>query len=184
MMKTKTVSLRTRIFTLVLSLLFFIIIGMSIVFYSIQMEETAEQVHQLSLQTAQTISFMPETAGFLSDEVNDTILLTVLENIQERTEAQTISIAGRNGTVLSTNAGAGLLRESANRSLIYGGSYTVEEEGTDGEAIIGKAPILMTADNYSEVIGTVSVEFSKKSIKRSLKCVCIQMNCVHRRMNL
>lgn len=164
-MKTKTVSLRTKIFALVFSLLFFIIAGMSTVFYAIQTGETAEQVHQLSLQTAQTISLMPETTAFLVEQRDRETLLPVLEHIQERTEAQSISIAGRNGTVLSTYGNNELLRESSDsRSLIYGGTYTVEETGTDGEAIIGKAPIMKTTDNYTEVIGTVSVEFSKKSI--------------------
>ncbi|WP_197076525.1 sensor histidine kinase [Domibacillus indicus] len=163
-MKTRTVSLRTKIFTLVFALLFFIIAGMSAVFYAIQSGETAEQVHQLSLQTAQTISLMPETTAFLSENHDREALLPVLEHIQERTEARSISIAGRNGTVLSTGGEAKPLRESDSRSLIYGGTYTVEEAGTDGQAIIGKAPIMKTTNRYTEVIGTVSVEFSKKSI--------------------
>ncbi|OES45696.1 hypothetical protein BA724_02495 [Domibacillus iocasae] len=165
-MKTKTVSLRTKIFMLVFSLLFFIIAGMSAVFYAIQMGETAEQVHQLSLQTAQTISFMPETTAYLVEQRADKMLLPVLEHIQERTEAQSISIAGRNGIILSTYGRAEPLRESDRRSLLYGGTYTVEETGTDGQAIIGKAPIMKTTDTYTEVIGTVSVEFSKKSIAK------------------
>ncbi|MCI2253967.1 ATP-binding protein [Domibacillus sp. PGB-M46] len=163
-MKRKIVPLRTKIFTLVFCLLFFIVAGMSAVFYWIQAKETADQVHQLSLQTAQTISFMPETSAFLTDDRKSDTLLPVLEHIQERTAAQSISIAGRNGTALSTYQNAQPLHESDSRSLIYGGSYTVEEKGTDGEAIIGKAPIVQAADGHSEVIGTVSVEFSKKSI--------------------
>lgn len=163
-MKKKTVPLRTKIFTLVFCLLFFIVAGMSAVFYSIQAKETADQVHQLSLQTAQTISFMPETSAFLIGEGKSDTLLPVLKNIQERTAAQSIFIAGRNGRTLSTYGEAAPLRESDSRSLIYGGSYTVEEDGTDGAAIIGKAPIVKTSDGHSEVIGTVSVEFSKKSI--------------------
>lgn len=165
-MKTKTVSLRTKIFMLVFSLLFLIIAGMSAVFYAIQMGETADQVHQLSLQTAQTISFMPETTAYLVEQRADKTLLPVLEHIQERTEAQSISIAGRNGIILSTYGRAEPLRESDRRSLLYGGTYTVEETGTDGQAIIGKAPIMKTTDTYTEVIGTVSVEFSKKSIAK------------------
>ncbi|WP_050184261.1 ATP-binding protein [Domibacillus robiginosus] len=163
-MKRKTVPLRTKIFTLVFCLLFFIVAGMSAVFYSIQAKHTADQVHRLSLQTAQTISFMPETSAFLSDRSKSDTLLPVLKHIQERTAAQSISITGRNGTVLSTFDRAKPLHKSNSRSLIYGGSYTVEEEGTDGEAIIGKAPIVQAAGSHSEVIGTVSVEFSKKSI--------------------
>lgn len=163
-MKTKSISLRTKIFTLVFSLLFLMVASMSAVFYYIQMEETAEQAHQLSLQTAQTISFMPETAGFLSDKATEENLLPVLENIQERTGAQSISISGRGAAVLSTSDSTMAARESASRSLIYGGAYTVEEKSSNGEAIVGIAPIFLIEDSHSEVIGTVAVEFSKKSI--------------------
>lgn len=163
-MNKKTMTLRTKIFTLVFILLFLIIAGMSIVFYTIQVRETSEQVHQLSLQTAQTLSFMPETIDFLNGDVSVESLLPTMNNIQERTDAQSITIAGRNGAVLTTHESGAALQESDSRSLIYGGTYTVEEEGTDGQAIIGKAPIMYTAAPYTEVIGTVSVEFSKKSI--------------------
>ncbi|OLN22469.1 hypothetical protein BTO30_09150 [Domibacillus antri] len=50
-MKKQIIPLRTKIFTLVFSLLFLIIAGMSAVFYFIQTEETVEQAHRLSVQT-------------------------------------------------------------------------------------------------------------------------------------
>ncbi|WPK13576.1 ATP-binding protein [Lysinibacillus louembei] len=163
-MRKKTITLRTKIFILVFSLLFFIVAGMSVVFYSIQARETSEQVEKLSLQTAQTLSFMPETIAFLNGHSDRDTLQSILEQIRKRTEAQSITIAGRNGTVLSTYESEGALQESDSRSLIYGGTYVVEEQGINGESIISKAPVLYTVENSTEVVGTVSVEFSKQSI--------------------
>ncbi|GLC90217.1 sensor histidine kinase [Lysinibacillus piscis] len=163
-MSKKTITLRTKIFILVFSLLFFIVAGMSAVFYFIQARETSGQAEKLSLQTAQTLSFMPETIAFLNGQADQDTLQSILEQIRKRTAAQSITIAGRNGVILSTHESVISLQESDSRSLIYGGTYIVEEQGTDGKAIIGKAPILRIVENYTEVVGTVSVEFSKQSI--------------------
>ncbi|MEK5233595.1 ATP-binding protein [Lysinibacillus sp. FSL K6-0232] len=163
-MSKKTITLRTKIFILVFSLLFFIVAGMSVVFYSIQASETSEQAEKLSLQTAQTLSFMPETIAFLNGNSEQDTLQSIVEQIRKRTDAQSITIAGQNGAILSTHEAALALQASDSRALIYGGTYIVEEQGTDGESIIGKAPVLYAVGNSAEVVGTVSVEFSKQSI--------------------
>lgn len=59
MKKSRKVSLQTKIVSLIIALILFVVLLLAGIFVYIQSVDTKRQVEQLALQTAKSLSFMP-----------------------------------------------------------------------------------------------------------------------------
>lgn len=66
--KSRKVSLQTKIVSLIIALILFVVLLLAGIFVYIQSVDTKRQVEQLALQTAKSLSFMPAIKAFQNNE--------------------------------------------------------------------------------------------------------------------
>jgi two-component system, CitB family, sensor histidine kinase CitS len=168
MKKFFKISLQTKILSLITILILSIVFLLAVIFAYLQSVETKRQVEQLALQTAKSISFMPEIKEAFQQGTPQTYIQSVAEQVREQVGAANIVVESREGMVYSHSDQDWIGRKKVDhdnyRALIFGGYYTLEGTGTVGPAVMGKAPIILDLDDYTQVAGVVTVEFSKKAI--------------------
>ncbi|WP_299086782.1 sensor histidine kinase [uncultured Metabacillus sp.] len=172
MYKFKKITLQTKILGLISTLILIIIFLLASIFAYLQSVDTRNQVEQLALQTAKTISLMPELREAIEKNNLETNFRPIAEQVKDQVHAANIMIENRNEIIyshVSPNKVGTMSSDHTNyHALLFGGSNIFEVERTEGSVIIGKVPIIADYGDYTRVIGTVSVEFLEKDIYQNL----------------
>ncbi|MEI4770509.1 sensor histidine kinase [Psychrobacillus sp. FJAT-51614] len=168
----KNIPLQTKILGLISSLILLIIILLASIFAYLQTVDTRNQVKQLALQSAKTISLMPELRDAIEEKDIEAHFRPIAEQVKDQVHAANIIIENREGIIYShvnpSLVGQKSLDHTSYQALIFGGSNNFEVEREQGSVITGKVPIIADYGEYTQVIGTVSVEFLEKDIYQSI----------------
>ncbi len=172
MNKSLKVSLQTKILSLIITLILFIVFLLTGIFVYIQSVDTKRQVEQLALQTAKSISFMPEIKEAFQTGNSKSYIQPIAEQVREQAGADNVIVEDRHGVIYSHSDPNWIGRKSANlyndQALSFGGYYTLEGTGSAGPALMAKAPIIVDYGDYDQVVGVVTVEFLKKGIQSNI----------------
>lgn len=168
----KKIRLQTKILGLISTLILVIIILLASIFSYLQSVDTRNQVKQLALQSAKTISLMPELRGAIEKRDLEAHFRPIAEQVKDQIHAENIIIENREQIIYShlnpSQVGMKSLDHTNYHALIFGGSNTFEVEREPGAVLIGKVPIVADYGDYTRVIGTVSVEFLEKDIYQNI----------------
>ncbi|WKA59713.1 sensor histidine kinase [Planococcus shenhongbingii] len=172
MNKMKNIPLQTKILGLISALILFIVILLAGIFAYLESVDTRDQVEQLALQSAKTISLLPELREAIEENDADSRFRPIAEQIKDQVNAADIVIEDRERIIYSHVNPSLVGQESIDpisyRALIFGGSNNFEVEREQGTVIIGKVPIIADYGEYTQIIGTVSVEFLERDIYQSI----------------
>lgn len=168
----KNIPLQTKILGLISSLILLIVILLASIFAYLQSVDTRNQVKQLALQTAKTISLMPEFRDAIEKKDIETHFRPIAEQVKDQVHAANIIVENREGIIYSHTdqslVGQKSLDDTSYQALIFGGSNNFKVEREQGSVLIGKVPIIADYGEYNQVVGTVSVEFLERDIYESI----------------
>lgn len=172
MKKSRKVSLQTKIVSLIIALILFVVLLLAGIFVYIQSVDTKRQVEQLALQTAKSLSFMPAIKEAFQNNEHKSTIQSIAEQVREQAGADTVIIEDRYG-IMYSNSNSELIGTKSNNpynyeALTFGGYYTLEGNGTSGQALMAKAPIIVHNGDYDQVVGVVTVEFLIKGIESNI----------------
>ncbi|GGA42752.1 ATP-binding protein [Psychrobacillus lasiicapitis] len=172
MHKLKNIPLQTKILGLISTLILLIIILLACIFAYLQSVDTRDHVKQLALQSAKSISLMPELRDAIEQKDIETQFRPIAEQVKDQVHAADIIIENREGIIYShTNpslVGQKSLDETSYQMLVFGGANNFEVVREEGSVLMGKVPIMADNGEYTQVIGTVSVEFLERDIYESI----------------
>ncbi|WP_199689889.1 MULTISPECIES: sensor histidine kinase [Clostridia] len=161
--KLKTVSLKTKILTLLISLILAVIILLSGIYIIFEKKQTEEDIGNLALQVAKTVSFMPSVKAAFKKKDQIQLLQSIADSIKMQVEANYIVIKNADGVIYAHPdlLSIGKKRESNYRALIFGQYYNAKTDSPIGTALTGNAPIFGADGN---IIGIVSVGYLYEDI--------------------
>ncbi|MFC0274948.1 ATP-binding protein [Metabacillus herbersteinensis] len=170
--KNKRYTLQTKILVLISSLILLIITLLASIFAYLQAVDTRNQVEQLALQTARSISLMPELREAIEKNNLEANFRPIAEQVKDQVNAANILVENREEITYShsnpNQVGEKSLDHTNYHALIFGGSHNFEVDRESGSSIIGKVPVMAEYGDYNRVIGSVSVEFLKKDIYQNI----------------
>lgn len=168
MKKSMFIPLQTKIVGLISTLLLLIVILLASIFAYLQFADEKDQVKQLVLQAAKTISLMPELREAIETNDIESHFRPIAEQVKDQVHASNIIIENREEIVYShtdpAQVGGKSLDDTNYHAFVFGGSYNFEVEREHGSVLIGKVPIIADNGEYTQVIGTVSIEYLEKDI--------------------
>ncbi|MCU5171792.1 ATP-binding protein [Bacillus paranthracis] len=172
MKKSRKVSLQTKIVSLIITLILFVVLLLAGIFVYIQSVDTKRQVEQLALQTAKSLSFMPAIKDAFQNNEHKSTIQSIAEQVREQAGADTVIVEDRSG-VMYSHSNSELIGTKSNNpynyeALTFGGYYTLEGNGVSGPALMAKAPIIVHNGDYDQVVGVVTVEFLIKGIESNI----------------
>ncbi|KMP34627.1 ATPase [Bacillus cereus] len=172
MKKSRKVSLQTKIVSLIIALILFVVLLLAGIFVYIQSVDTKRQVEQLALQTAKSLSFMPAVKEAFQNNEHKSMIQSIAEQVREQACADYVIIEDRFG-VMYSHSNSDLIGTKSNNpynyeALTFGGYYTLEGNGESGPALMAKAPIIVHNGDYDQVVGVVTVEFLIKGIESNI----------------
>lgn len=171
MFKNKRITLKTKILGLISSLILLIITLLASVFAYLQAVDTRNQVEQLALQAAKSISLMPELRDAIEQEDLETQFRPIAEQVIDQVNAANIIIENRDKIIYShveNDIEESGLDDTNDLALLFGGSNIFEVERSSGSVIMGKVPIMADYGDFQRIIGVVSVEFLETDIYRNI----------------
>ncbi|MBF7145491.1 ATP-binding protein [Bacillus toyonensis] len=172
MKKSRKVSLQTKIVSLIIALILFVVLLLAGIFVYIQSVDTKRQVEQLALQTAKSLSFMPAIKEAFQYNEHKSTIQSIAEQVREQAGADYVIVEDRYG-VMYSHSNSELIGTKSNNpynyeALTFGGYYTLEGNGVSGPALMAKAPIIVHNGDYDQVVGVVTVEFLIKGIESNI----------------
>ncbi|HDR8258770.1 TPA: sensor histidine kinase [Bacillus cereus] len=172
MKKSRKVSLQTKIVSLIIALILFVVLLLAGIFVYIQSVDTKRQVEQLALQTAKSLSFMPAIKEAFQYNEHKSTIQSIAEQVREQAGADYVIVEDRYG-VMYSHSNSELIGTKSNNpynyeALTFGGYYTLEGNGVSGPALMAKAPIIVQNGDYDQVVGVVTVEFLIKGIESNI----------------
>ncbi|PFK16551.1 ATP-binding protein [Bacillus cereus] len=172
MKKSRKVSLQTKIVSLIIALILFVVLLLAGIFVYIQSVDTKRQVEQLALQTAKSLSFMPAIKDAFQYNEHKSTIQSIAEQVREQAGADYVIVEDRYG-VMYSHSNSELIGTKSNNpynyeALTFGGYYTLEGNGVSGPALMAKAPIIVQNGDYDQVVGVVTVEFLIKGIESNI----------------
>ena len=99
--KSRKVSLQTKIVSLIIALILFVVLLLAGIFVYIQSVDTKRQVEQLALQTAKSLSFMPAIKDAFQNNEHKSTIQSIAEQVREQAGADTVIIEDRSGVMYS-----------------------------------------------------------------------------------
>ncbi|WP_394218308.1 ATP-binding protein [Halobacillus trueperi] len=160
------VSLRTKIMVLVLSLLVLVIGLLAGVFAYMEKRDVEDQMGQLALQVASTVSFMPSIKKAFDTENPSEVIQPIALSVQEESGAEFVVIGNKNSIRYAHpdewKIGRRMVGGDNERALKNGEYYISKAEGTLGPSLRGKAPII---GENGDIIGIVSVGFLLEDVR-------------------
>lgn len=162
--------LQYRITIFTLTLILFIIIVTSLLFFYILSKSIEDELGERALHVASTVAAMPEIRNAFFTDKPWEIIQPEVEKIRKETGAEYIVVGNRVGIryshPLPQRIGKKMVGGDNDRALQYGESYISKAKGSLGWALRGKVPIVDENDN---IIGIVSVGFMMEDINKSVK---------------
>ena len=166
------VPLRVKILGLIVSLIILIIGLITVTYSAMEYEEEIAESKESVLQTARTLSYMPNIQNAVSSgNVSDEVKLTIAK-ISKEIDAAGIIINNKHD-LLYTNVSTSIAEElEKNRdtyqAIVFGSAY-VRNVTLNGETfILGIAPISIDYDSHYQIEGVVNVVFNEESIKEEI----------------
>lgn len=157
---------------LISTLILFIVLLLASIFAYLQYDDAIAQVKQLALQSAMTISLMPELKESIENGDLEQNFRTIVDQVMDQVNAENIIIEDRKKIIYShidpSQVGKQSFDPTSNPALLFGGSKNFEVEREHGSVFIGKVPIIADSGEYTHAIGTVSVEYSEKDIYQTI----------------
>ncbi|WP_163539161.1 sensor histidine kinase [Gracilibacillus sp. YIM 98692] len=162
-------SLKTKILTLIISLLIFVTVLVTGIYGYIEWNQTKNAMGERALSVATTISLMPEVIdAFELDEPSE-VIQPIAEKIRDKVGAEFIVVGNKNSIRYSHTQefkiGRKMVGGDNEQALIHGEYYKSEAVGSLGPSLRGKAPIF---NDQGEVIGLVSVGFMLEDIRGTI----------------
>ncbi len=171
-LKKNKIPLQTKILGLISTLILFIVCLLASVFAYLQYVDARTQVKQLALQSAMTISLMPELKESIGKSDLELSFRPIADQVIDQVNAENIIIEDREKIIYShrnpSQVGKKSFDHTNNHGLIFGGSNNFEVERESGSVLIGKVPIISDNGEYTRVIGTVAVEYAEKDIYQNI----------------
>ncbi|TFB19599.1 sensor histidine kinase [Filobacillus milosensis] len=165
----KKFSLKTKILTLIISLLLFVTVLITGIYSYIEWNQTKESMGQRALDVATSISLMPEVIDAFELEEPSEVIQPIAENIREKVGAEFIVVGNKNSIRYSHpqefKIGRRMVGGDNDQALIHGNYYKSEAIGSLGPSLRGKAPIF---NEQGEIIGLVSVGFMLEDIRGAI----------------
>lgn len=166
------IPLQTKILGLISALVLFIVILLAGIFAYLESIDTRAQVEQLALQTAKTIALMPELREGIEQKDIDSRFRPIAEQVKDQVNAVDIVIENREEIIYSHVDSTLISQKSMDpanyQTLIFGGSNNFEVARKQGSVLTGKVPVIADYGEYTQIIGTVSVEFLERDIYQSI----------------
>ncbi len=164
-LKVKKLKLQPRITLTIGTLIFFVIVLTSFLFYYIVSETVEEQIGKRALHVAKTVAAIPEIQEAFQKENPSAIIQPIVEKIRVETDADFIVVGNKDGIryahPLRERIGKEMVGGDNEGVLTDGKSYISKATGTLGLSLRGKVPI---RDQTNHIIGVVSVGFSMEDI--------------------
>lgn len=158
--------LQTKLILIICSLLTFIILSLSGIYYIVITNVFDDQIGERALKVAETVAIMPEIRRAFSDPDPSRIIQPISESVRMKTNAQYIVVGNREGIRFShpiPDRIGKYMVGGDNGPVLDGQSIISRATGSMGPSIRGKAPVLDAGGN---VIGIVSVGFLTDNIDR------------------
>ncbi|MEC0239849.1 sensor histidine kinase [Paenibacillus dokdonensis] len=158
--------LQTKLILIICSLLTFIILSLSGIYYIVITNVFDNQIGERALKVAETVAIMPEIRRAFSDPDPSRIIQPISESVRMKTNAQYIVVGNREGIRFShpiPDRIGKYMVGGDNGPVLEGQSIISRATGSMGPSIRGKAPVLDAGGN---VIGIVSVGFLTDNIDR------------------
>ncbi|HET7627937.1 MAG TPA: sensor histidine kinase [Bacillales bacterium] len=172
MNKLLNVSLQTKILTLVISLILFVILLQTGISVYLESKEIHEKTAKLALQTAKMVSFMPAVKQAFRSEDPSAEIQPVAEQVRYEVGAAEVIVSNRQGTMYSypdaSLIGEKVIPGDNYMALVFGGSYNSTATGRLGPMIRGKAPIFIDYGKYERSVGVVTVGFLLEDIEKQV----------------
>ncbi len=163
------VSLQTKLLGLILSLLLFVIIVLTGVYSYWESKQTEEQMGQLALQVATTVSFMPMIKDAFELGEPSLVIQPIAEQIRTEVGAEFVVVGNKESVRYSHpdewKIGRKMVGGDNAKALKSGDYYTSKAIGSLGPSLRGKAPIYNDEGN---IIGIVSVGFMQEDIQATV----------------
>ena len=99
--KSRKVSLQTKIVSLIIALILFVVLLLTGIFVYIQSVDTKRQVEQLALQTAKSLSFMPAIKDAFQNNEHKSTIQSIAEQVREQAGADYVIVEDRYGVMYS-----------------------------------------------------------------------------------
>ncbi|MGG3470334.1 sensor histidine kinase [Neobacillus pocheonensis] len=168
-MKTKRISLQTKIFGLALSLGLLLILILTAFFSYMESKQIEENKGRMALEISKTVSFIPPIIeAFQTSDPSKTIQ-PIAEKIRKETGAEFVVIGNKGGIRYShpllSLIGKKMRGGDNERALNKGEYYVSKAKGSLGPSIRGKSPIF---NEKGEIIGIVSVGFLLEDVQQQI----------------
>lgn len=158
--------LQTKLIWIICSLIAFIILSLSGIFYVVITNIFEDQIGQRALKVAETLAIMPEIRKAFTEPDPSAVIQPISESVRIKTGAQYIVVGNREGIryshPLPDRIGKSMVGGD-NGPVLAGHSIVSKATGSMGPSVRGKAPVI--ADDGT-VIGIVSVGFLTDNIDR------------------
>ncbi|WP_185970869.1 ATP-binding protein [Alkalicoccobacillus porphyridii] len=170
-MRKRKLTLRTRIFLFVTTIILLLILLSSIVYSVLEFQDSKRNYQTLSRQTANSLSHM-QTMGeaIINHRVPEIEAMT--NRASHQTGNPIISVVDRNGVILvhphHDVPGEEATFHQLNHALVFGAYITEESDGSEGEAILTIAPIYYHEGISNQLVGAVVVEYPMEMIYEDL----------------
>lgn len=163
----QNISLQTKITSLVIGIMTILICGLLSFFAYFDIQQVYEHRKNLSLQTAKTLSFVPDIQeAIITKDSNE--LQYLIHRFSHLKEGMFVVIQNRDGEIVAHPdeklIGSHQPFIDGYMAIVFGGYYTMESSEFVGPAIVGKAPVYNK--EATQIIGVVTVGYLKSEIKQ------------------
>src|SRR5690606_27773895 len=170
MLKFFNITLQTKIITLIVTLIVFVITVLTGMFIYYEAKDTHEEMRKLALQASRTISLIPVINDVSHQDLQEGSILAITQQIGNQVGADYVLIEYKDGlniTYPSVDFDHSAFDRENYKAIVFGSYYTVETDNQLGQILWGKAPII-TQEHGQQLIGVVSVGFLKSEIQESI----------------
>lgn len=166
MIKLFNITLQTKIITLIISLIVFVISIITGMFIYYETKDTNIEMEKLALQASRTISLIHIVQSKSYDELQSGSIQAIAQQIGDQVGSDYVLIEYKDGVNIShptIDSNHSTYDSDNYKAIVFGGFYTIETNNYLGNVLWGKAPII--SDEFGQIIGVVSVGFLKEEIR-------------------
>ncbi|MDR4887155.1 sensor histidine kinase [Fredinandcohnia sp. QZ13] len=170
MLKLFNITLQTKIITLILTLIVFVISVLTGMFLYYEAKDTNEEMQKLAIQASRTLSLIPIMKDVSHEDVQSGSMQAITQQIGNQAGANYVLIEYKDGLNISYpsyEVGHSAFDPENYKAIVFGGYYTIETKNELGHILWGKAPIF-AENNGQQIIGVASVGFLKNEIQQSM----------------
>ncbi|MFS0824296.1 ATP-binding protein [Bacillus sp. 1P02SD] len=170
MLKLFNITLQTKIITLILTLIVFVISVLTGMFLYYEAKDTNEEMQKLAIQASRTLSLIPIMKNVSREDIQTGSMQAITQQIGNQAGANYVLIEYKDGLNISYptyEISHSVFDPENYKAIVFGGFYTIETENELGHILWGKAPIF-AEKNGQQIIGVASVGFLKSEIQQSI----------------